>query len=93
MLLQLNVLAQKDSLKQTVSDDNLSSMSLTDLVNADVLSPSLTEIKNELTPLPVIVISQTDIELSGARSLDELLKYMFQALTLCSRGGLRMPLE
>lgn len=61
-------------------------MSLEDLMNIEVSSTSLTEVKNNLTPVPSITISQNDILVSGARSLDELLEIYVPGFTMMYKG-------
>lgn len=63
-----------------VSDTNYF-MSLEELVKVKIRSTSLTEIKDNLNPTPVITITQEDIQLSGARSLDELLEIFVPSFT------------
>ena len=55
-------------------------LSIEELLKIKVKSTSLTAVKNNLTPVPVITISQEDIQMSGARSLDELLEIFVPAL-------------
>ncbi|MGL1888639.1 MAG: TonB-dependent receptor [Reichenbachiella sp.] len=83
--LNFDLIAQTD----TTSDSEelgLFEMSLVDLLNLKVHSPSLTEVKNDLSPVPVIIISQTDIELSGARNLDELLEIYVPSFIMMYKG-------
>ena len=81
-----NTTAQKDTTQQALTADEIYGMSLVDLMNIGGNSLSLTEVKNDLNSLPVIVISQTDIELSGARSLDELLETYVPGLNMMYKG-------
>ncbi len=84
-VLNINVMAQNDTI-QPLSIEDFNAMSLTELVNIKVSSPTLTEVKNKLPSVPVILITQTDIELSGARSLDELLEIYVPGFTMMYKG-------
>ena len=84
-LLNINSFAQEDTTQLT--RDDLMSMGLRDLLKVKATSSSLTEVKSDLSPVPVIIISQTDIELSGARNLDELLEIYVPGLIMMNKGS------
>jgi outer membrane receptor protein involved in Fe transport len=75
---------EEDSTKKDLQE--LYAMSLSELLQVKVTSSSLTDVKNDLSPVPVINISQTDIELSGARSLDELLEIYVPGFIMMYKG-------
>ena len=77
---------QEQTTKDSVNIDKMFEMSLDELLKVKVLSSSLTDIKDDLTPVPVITIDKSDILLSGARNLDELLEIYVPSFIMLYRA-------
>ena len=84
MLCAFTSQAQTDS---TNIDESIFDMSLEEIMALTVSSSSLTEVKNNLTAVPVTIISSRDIEISGARNLDELLEIYIPTFVMMYKGG------
>ena len=67
--------------------DTLFRLSMEELLNTPVTSSSLTKVKNRLSPVPVVLITEEDIKLSGARSLDELLEIYTPGFTMMYKAN------
>jgi outer membrane receptor for ferrienterochelin and colicin len=85
-LWSISLFSQKDTTKALSSED-LMGLTLKELMGVKASSSSLTKVNHELSPIPVIMISQTDIELSGARNLDELLEIYVPGLIMMYKGA------
>lgn len=62
-------------------------LSLEELLAVNVSSTSLTGVREDLTPLPITIITAEDIELSGARNLDELLEIYVPTFFMLHKGS------
>lgn len=87
-LLNVPSFAQDDTpVVDSLSAHDLMGMTLEEILNIKALSTTLTETENDLSPVPVVIISQTDIELSGARNLDELLEIYVPGFIMMYKGS------
>ncbi|MCP4521377.1 MAG: TonB-dependent receptor plug domain-containing protein [Cytophagales bacterium] len=82
----ISLIAQNDTTNQSTELD-VYRMSLDSLLKVEINSPSLIKLKTNLSSLPVVVISQKEIELSGARNLDELLEIYVPGFILRYKGA------
>ena len=81
--------SQKEDSLQVNEDNKFSDLyylSLDELLNLEVSSATLTDVKNNLSPVPSITISKEDILFSGAKNLDDLLLIYLPSSTLMTKG-------
>lgn len=85
-IFNVKVIAQSYTIPDSLSAQDLMGMTLEEILNIKATSSTLTETENDLPPVPVTIISKSDIELSGARNLDELLEIYVPGFVMMIKG-------